>query len=741
VSAATRTAMKIRTQLVLLVVAVLLPVVAFGAAMTLQLWNLQRESYEQRFLERVRALRLALDTDLEATIRALTSISQLPGLDDATQDLKPNLERIVDSHPAWSTVGLIGADGASRASVRKAAFAHEVAADPRTVAEVIEHAAPVVSNLLVTSDGQAHVTFVAAPVMREGQVKAVLYATIDHGVWLDFLRRYPIATNATLTLNDRAGLVIARTLNDERWVGKPSNPAFWALTRSAPEGAARNPGLEGQSFYSAFSRSPVSGWVLGTGVPQSDVEADLRGSTWMILGGFAAAALAALLLAVMFGRRIAGGVTDLAAAARSVADPDHPVDARPSPRGARNEVGVVRDALNEAAARLREREESLNAAMAREAQARTAAEHANAAKDQFLAMLGHELRNPLSAISNAAVLLERTRDPAVADRMRGVVQRQVHHLVRMVNDLLDVARITSGKVVLARSVVDLAVVVVHAVEALKDTGRFAGLSLDVRVDSAPVLGDETRLEQIATNLIENACKYTPPGGRVEVRVRVDGAQVELSVADDGSGIPPELLPHVFELFVQGERTLDRAQGGLGLGLPVVKRLVDLHGGTVSAHSDGASKGSRFVVRFPLSTGRTEASSITSARPSASRLAVALVEDHLDTRESLRGVLENEGHDVAIAQDGPSGVALILSTRPDVALVDLGMPGFDGLEVARRVRAADPERAISLVALTGYGGAEDRAAALAAGFDEYMVKPFDLARFRQWVGGAVVDAAH
>jgi CheY-like chemotaxis protein len=320
------------------------------------------------------------------------------------------------------------------------------------------------------------------------------------------------------------------------------------------------------------------------------------------------------------------------------------------------------------------------------------------------------------------------------------VQRQVQHLVRIVNDLLDVARVTSGKVVLTKSVVDLAVVVVQAVEALKDAGRFAGLSLDVRVDSAPVLGDETRLEQIALNLIENACKYTPAGGHVQVRVAIQDGEVELGVQDDGSGIAPELLPHVFDLFVQGERTLDRAQGGLGLGLPVVKRLVELHGGTVSAHSEGLGRGSRFVVRLPQHVGRADAVQTIVGPSPAGRLCVALVEDHVDTRESLRIVLEQEGHDVAVARDGPDGVELILRTHPDLALVDLGMPGFDGLELARRVRAGDPEHATRLIALTGYGGAEDRAAAFEAGFDEYMVKPFDLARFRMLTTRAVLDAA-
>ena len=732
--------MRIRTQLVLLVAAALLPIAVFGVVMTVQFWDLQRDAYEERLLERVRALRLALDIELGATINALQSISRSEWLESGPGDaIVPNLERLVGSRPNWSAIGVMGADGTTLGTAHKPALTSAVPADLRTIGEVMSRNAPAISNLLVTSDGQAHVTFVAVPVTRDGHVQATLYVAIEHRVWLDFLRRYPIAQDATLTLNDRDGLIVARTLNDERWVGKPSNPVYWARTREAPERALRNTGLEGQSFYTAYSRSPVSGWVLGTGVPQEDVEESLRGSTFIILAGFGAAALAALLLAFVFGRRIANGVTGLAAAARSLADPLGPADPpRASARRSHNEIDVVRDALVDSRARLREREESLNHAMAREAQARAAAEHANVAKDQFLAMLGHELRNPLSAISNAAALLDHTNDEAVASRMRSIIARQVQHLVRIVNDLLDVARVTSGKVVLAKSVVDLAVVAVHAIEALKDADRFVGVSLDVRGESAPVLGDETRLEQIATNLIEIACKYTPAGGHVQVRVGVQDGQAELCVTDDGSGIAPDLMPHVFEVFVQGERTLDRAQGGLGLGLPVVKRLVELHGGTVTAFSEGVGCGSRFVARFPLHIGRTLSTETIITPAPAGQLRVAVVEDHADTRESMRIMLEDEGHAVALATDGPSGETLVLRTRPDVALIDIGMPGFDGLELARRVRAADPAHGIRLLALSGYGRAEDRAGALAAGFDDYMVKPFDLARFRTWVSGSVLD---
>jgi signal transduction histidine kinase/ActR/RegA family two-component response regulator len=729
--------MRIRTQLVVLIVAALLPVALFGAVIAARFWDLQRDAYEQRYLERVRALRFALDTELEGTVRTLGALSRSPAFDEpGSEPLDARLKRLASAQAMWSTIGVIDADGSTRVRVNQASFSGEAVPDAVTVADVRNRRAPAVTNLLRTQDGSAWLTFIVVPVMRQDAVPAVLYVGIDHSAWLEFLRRYPIAAQATLTLNDRNGLVIARTLNNDRWVGKPASADFLARSRESPEGALRTAGLEGQSFYSAFSRSSMAGWTLGTGVPQQEVEGQLRGSTLLTVGGFAAAALLALLLAFVFGRRIAQSVRSLAAMAHGLAGADGASIPGPGTRAPSSEIETVRQALESSGTLLRERQSSLNQAVTREAQARAEAEHANVAKDQFLAMLGHELRNPLSAIANASALMERA--PGAADvgaRSRAIIQRQVQHLVQIVNDLLDVARLTSGKVVLSKRMVDLAVVVVHSVEALKDIGRVAHLSLDVKVDSAPVLGDETRLEQIATNLVENACKYTPPGGHITVRVAAEGGAAVLEVADDGMGIAPELLPHVFEPFTQGERTLDRAQGGLGLGLPVVKRLVELHGGSVAVHSDGAQQGSRFVVRLPLSTGRGSHVHTTVTVPAHVRLRITLVEDHADTRESLRIMLAQEGHAVSTAPDGASGLAAILSERPDIALVDLGMPGLDGLEVARRVRAADPQRTIRLVALTGYGGGDDHAAALAAGFDDYMVKPFDLARFRLWLSDA------
>ncbi len=726
--------MKIRSQLFVLVIAALLPVALFAGVMTARLWQLQRDAYEQRFLERVRALRIALDTELGATVRTLDALAVHELLaEERRTELDERVEGALRTETGWATVGAVAPDGRTLLHVRHPDFDVEAAPDAKTIAAVIASRAPVMSDLLATDGGRRWLTFVAVPVLHDGTVAAVFYAGIEHAAWLALLRRYPIADQATLTLSDRNGAIIARTLNDDRWVGKMTSRAFLDRPRSEPEAAFVTTGLEGQSLYSVFSRSPQSGWTLGTGVPSADMEQALLGSTLLTAGGVATAMLLALLLAFVFGRRIALAVTSLAATARSLADPDPAARPR-DPAWARiAEIETVRSALLNSGARLRERQDAADAALAREAKARADAEHANLAKDQFLAMLGHELRSPLSAISNASELLDRVApDSDTATRGRAMIRRQTQHLTQIVNDLLDVARITSGKVVLSKHVVDLAVIVVHAVEALKDAGRFGKLTLDMRVEHAPVLGDETRLEQISTNLVENACKYTPAGGHVTVRVGVEGDAAVLEVADNGAGIAPGLMPHVFELFVQGEQTLERAPGGLGLGLPVVRRLVELHGGTVTATSEGEGAGARFTVRLPRSSGHVADEPAPAARPAPPSLRIVVVEDHADTRESLCILLEQDGHRVEAADDGPTGFARIVDELPDVALVDIGMPGFDGMELARRLSAVPGGAAAALVALSGYGGGDDRDRALAAGFDHYLVKPFDVAAFRAWL---------
>jgi CheY-like chemotaxis protein len=314
-----------------------------------------------------------------------------------------------------------------------------------------------------------------------------------------------------------------------------------------------------------------------------------------------------------------------------------------------------------------------------------------------------------------------------------VIERQSTHLVRMVDDLLDVSRVTRGKILLKHQAVDLEEVVSRCLQEL-GTAALAeshGLHLTVRTEPAFVEGDPVRLEQVVCNLIQNAIKYTPRGGTLSITAGVEGDEAVVRVRDTGIGLSQEMLPRIFEPFTQVESSRSRSEGGLGLGLPLVRSLIDMHGGKVEALSDGPGKGSEFVVRLPLRKTATAAKVLrhpkaapAAAEVPAAGLHILVIEDNVDGRESMRELLEIWGHRVDLAETGPEGVEKALAIQPDLALIDIGLPGFDGNEVARRIRLVYEGDQITLVAMTGYGQPEDRRRALQAGFDAYLVKPVD-----------------
>jgi signal transduction histidine kinase/ActR/RegA family two-component response regulator len=364
--------------------------------------------------------------------------------------------------------------------------------------------------------------------------------------------------------------------------------------------------------------------------------------------------------------------------------------------------------------------------LAGEHAARAEAEAASRSKDELLAMLGHELRNPLAAIAGAAHVLGSTspgEEPA--RRALAVISRQNAHLARLVDDLLDVARVTAGKITLAPRPVELADAVQTAVATLVGSGRTEPHR--VTLDLKPVWShvDPTRFEQVVVNLVSNALRFTPVGGTIEVMVGTDGGSAVLRVRDSGVGIAPEMLRRVFEPFVQAKRAPDRGPGGLGLGLTLVRRIAELHGGSVDATSDGPDRGSVFTVRLPAlpAPASDHVATPGASAPVGARRRILVVEDNEDEREMLRLVLGLAGQEVHDAADGPTGLEAALRLRPDIAFIDVGLPGFDGHELARRLRAALGS-AIHLVALTGYGQPEDRRRAQEAGFDAHLVKPVD-----------------
>jgi signal transduction histidine kinase/CheY-like chemotaxis protein len=356
-------------------------------------------------------------------------------------------------------------------------------------------------------------------------------------------------------------------------------------------------------------------------------------------------------------------------------------------------------------------------------------EHAVQQRDEFLAMLAHELRNPLAPIRYAAYLMgtQKETNPLI-DKCRVLIDKQARHITRLVDDLLDVSRLELGKIELRRQRVDLNEVAAAAVEACLPITSEQRHEVTLRTarQPVPVLVDPVRLEQAIGNLIVNAAKFTPAGGTIAIETAVEGGQGLVAVTDNGIGIRPDMLESIFELFTQSEVTIDRTKGGLGIGLTLVKRLVELHGGTVKALSEGLGKGARFEARLPLVAAGSARDPAPRVHAKAVPRRVLVAEDREDAREALGILLRQWKHEVVFAADGPEAVRVARDERPDVALIDIGLPGFDGYAVAREIRsdASEWSRGVRLIALTGYGQASDRERAMEAGFDLHLLKPVD-----------------
>jgi signal transduction histidine kinase len=388
-------------------------------------------------------------------------------------------------------------------------------------------------------------------------------------------------------------------------------------------------------------------------------------------------------------------------------------------------VSAVRTAL-----RARQRQYQIREHLAEHEQAERALRDSDRRKDEFLAILAHELRNPLAPIRNALQILRLTQPHDAAEHVAEIMDRQVGLMVRLVDDLLEVSRISSGKIDLRRSPVDVAAVVHSAIETSRPLIEAGGHRLVLEIPGAPLTleGDFVRLTQVVANLLNNAAKYSDPGGEIRVCVGRDDDGVTLSVRDQGKGIPPEMLPRVFELFVQLDRDNPWAQGGLGIGLTLAKTLVELHGGTVEARSEGVGSGSEFIVRLPSGSTRAATRAVAEDAQPAAALAsqrILVVDDNRDAAESLATLLSLLGADVHVAFSGPEALDAFAAFGPSVVLLDIGMPGMDGHEVARRLRSLPGAEDVTLIALTGWGQAEDRQRSRSAGFDHHIVKPADI----------------
>ncbi len=692
----------LRSHLLLLVLGAALPLAVFGAVLVATAVRANRTEAQRRLLESARAQAATIDRQLGGTVRTLKAIAESSSMDRQTPSaFRDEALNIVRTQPAWFALLVIRSDGRVALHTARPAGSSSQVADPESFDRLLRTGRPVVGNLRLGSAD--HLAFpVRVPVLRGGRLRWVLTALITPEALAGIVEALsPTSEEWTRTIVDGNGVIVARTRNPEAFVGRQVTASFFERTRNMAEGVYRDRTMEGAPVAVAFSRAPVTGWTSAIALPVGVLDAPLRRSL-ALTGAFAALLGISAIAAYWLAGRLASAITSTTRAAEALASGE-PLPLEPS---SVTEVTRLRQALQRSAeliaAHGREREEHVRRAEG----ARSEAETANRTKDAFLAMLGHELRNPLAPIVTALALLKQRR--VAWTREHDVIDRQVQHLTRLVSDLLDVSRIARGKIELRRELVTLDAVVHRAAEMTAPLFEQRKHRLEVDVPSGVVVsGDQVRLAQVFANLLSNAAAYTPPAGRIRLSATIERNEVAVSVSDNGQGIAPELLPRVFDLFVQGQRTIDRRDGGLGLGLAIARSLTALHGGRIEAASDGVGRGSTFTVRLPVAENAVVAppappAFVGSVRP----LRVLVVDDNADAAEMLQHLLAAGGHEARTACDGPTALDLADRFRPEVMVLDIGLPAMDGYEVAERVQARLGARAPVLIAVSGYGQDED-----------------------------------
>jgi signal transduction histidine kinase/CheY-like chemotaxis protein len=735
--------MRVRTHLALLAAAVFLPMIVGSAIVIKLLLDAERHAVMRSMQELARATVLAMDQELTAAIASAQALSTSMALRRGdietfyrqaraanagsarnTALLRPDAQQLFNTLQPYGTPGA-APSAAARQRVR-AVLGQERAA---------------ISNLLAGNTTHSVVVSVELPLTLDDGRRVLLEQWVD-ARRLNGLLPKDVPRSWLVTVFDREAGTIARSRQWDRYVGGRPHPA---LVRAMAAGQAevradvRAEDGEGTDVTGALARSSLSGWTAVVAVPTAELEATAAHAVSLTAGTLLCALALAVAGVLLFSRRVLAAAEYIGAATEGMAEGwlPPPADLRIT------ELNVLQKVLHATSSRLIKTEASRRRHLAEAQAARAMAEAQNRAKDEFLAMLGHELRNPLGAISSAIALIQMGVGGAQAERAHQIIGRQSRHLAHLVDELLDANRVLSGRVALAPVALDLAAAVREVAMTLQTQGTTAEHRVELDLAPVGVSCDPVRLQQIIGNLVENAAKYTQAGGQIRVSTRIShpgaGAMAELVVADDGKGIDAELLPRVWDVFVQG-KVLSRTRGGLGIGLAVVKSLVEQHGGTVEAMSGGPQCGSMFIIRLPLAA-ETAGAPCSGEAPAAAHGAsplqgarVLVVEDNDDLRNMMCALLQSRGSTVLSAADGRSAIALAGQQHPGLAFVDIDLPDISGYEVAR---ALAEQGGIRLVAVTGYGQAEDVRRALAAGFERHLKKPVRLEELEHAAG--VADA--
>jgi signal transduction histidine kinase/ActR/RegA family two-component response regulator len=660
---------------------------------------------------------------IEGARQILVDLSSVPDLMGSTIGCNALLSDVLDRNAGFVNFGLIQMNGDVTCSA--VPMLHPVNLGDRShFKRAVAERRFIAGNYVLGRVIKKHTINLTYPVTdRAGRVNAVVFTAMDLGGLDAFVNDISLPPGSVLATADASGTIISRRPDPERWFGKKLQAATIDAMAHAGSRAVVIRGEDGIERLHAFAHvgtPALSEYTVTIGIPLEAIMSAARHDQALSLLGLGATTMLALLAAWLMGDiLIVQRVRKLSDTAERIAAGN--LDARTGIHYGREEIGSLAQALDRMAATLQKKEE-----------ARTQAERelraADQRKDEFLAMLAHELRNPLAPISTGAHLLKLLHsDNAQITQTCAIIVRQVDHMTGLVDDLLDVSRVTRGLVSLSTRMLDLKGVVDDAAEQIRPlmAARRHRVVIDMAPGAALVKGDHKRLVQVVANLLNNASKYTPEGGRIDLRLSAEDSHYLLTVADDGIGMEPALVARVFDLFTQAERTPDRSQGGLGLGLALAKSLVELHGGTLRAHSPGLGKGSTFDVRLPRHNQELLPPAPLAdqgAHAAGAPLRIMLVDDNIDAVHTLQLFLRAAGHQVEIAYSAGDALNLARNFQPDACLLDIGLPDFDGNELARRLRGVPGVAGALLVAMTGYGRQEDRETATGAGFDHYLVKP-------------------
>jgi signal transduction histidine kinase/ActR/RegA family two-component response regulator len=730
----------LRRRLLLLAAVGIVPLAVMAGISLYALTQQHRVQVERVGMELTRAVATAVDAELRSTMSVLEALATTVALD--RQDLpafRERAHRVLSTQPQWAALMLATPSGTRLFDTR---YGHDRPLPPiaegQSFDRLVRTRTPVVGNLARNPEG-ALLFPVRVPVLRNGELRYVLTAIVKPEEIREVLARQGVSGDWVISIFDANGRRVARSRAHEENLGGEPSPTLRTLMASGDrERFAETYALEGDRIYTAYSRIEPSGWSAALGIPAAVIEAARYRSLAVYGGGVFLSIALGTVAAIWVARSISHPIADLRAAAQALGRREPLV----RPATSIQEIRDVAATLVAAADERMRSEAHREGLLRREQEARATAEAADRAKDEFLAVLSHELRTPLNAVYGWARMLRTGQIQGTEPMSRAleVIERNANVQVQLVDDLLDVSRVITGKMRLDVRAVDLRTVVEAALDAVRPAADAKGIRLQAVLDprAGPITGDPDRLQQVVWNLLINAVKFTPKGGRVQVHLQRINSHVEIVVSDTGQGIAADLLPVIFERFRQADSSSTRIHTGLGLGLALVKHLVELHGGSVVAQSTGEGHGATFVVKLPLTIANVPAGPVPRVHPTApSReshprgarldgLRVLLVDDEPDAVDLATAILASAGAEVRTCRSAAEALDAVRGWRPDVLVSDIEMPEEDGYSLIRRVRAlgADEGGKTPAVALTAYGRTQDRMQSLAAGYSMHVPKPVD-----------------